>query len=264
MNGNPVWYDWPLILAYHSVSERRTDGLAVRAADFEAQIAWLQRSGYRSMTLAQFAERPVQRGAKIAIITFDDGYADNYSLAFPILKRYGFTATIFLVSDYVNTDHVYHWDAPKIKAPQDAPLYRVLTWEQVHEMAAYGIEFGSHTCTHPELTRLRAEQYSEEIARSRRDLRARLGREVVSFCYPRGDLNAGVIQAVEQAGYGCAVVTPKRAGIPLSRYTLRRVGIYYNSTPLRFRVKIAPLVRRYYERFKPAAKNPYVTGEILP
>jgi len=250
MNGSDVRYDWPLILAYHSVSERRRDALAVRAADFEAQIAWLQRHGYRSMTLAEFSARPVEKGARVVIVTFDDGYADNYSLAFPILKRYGFVATIFLVSDYVGTDHVYRWDVPKLASPRDAALYRVLTWEQVHELAAYGIEFGSHTCTHPELTRLPAQQYTEEIVRSRQDLAARLGREVVSFCYPRGDLNAGVVQAVERAGYGCAVVTPKRAGIPLSRYTLRRVSVYYNVTPLRFRVKIAPLVRRYYELLK--------------
>jgi peptidoglycan/xylan/chitin deacetylase (PgdA/CDA1 family) len=257
MSDNSVWSDWPLILAYHSVSEHRRDALAVRASDFADQIAWLHRNGYRSMTLAEFMSQPIKKGERIVIITFDDGYADNYSLAFPILKQFGFVATIFLVSDYVNTDHVYQWDAPKIATQRDSLPYRVLTWEQVHEMAASGIEFGSHTCTHPELTKLAVKRCAEEIVRSRLDLQARLGREVVSFCYPRGDLNTDIIQMVEEAGYGCAVVTPKRAGIPLCRYTLRRVGIYYDVTPLRFRLKIAPLVRRNYELLK---RLPYVTA----
>jgi len=250
MSGNGVWYDWPLILAYHSVSEHRSDALAVRVADFEAQMAWLHRHGYQSMTLAEYAHQTIEKGERIVIITFDDGYADNSTLAFPILKRYGFVATIFLVSDYVDTDHVFSWDVPKMRSQHDAHWYRLLTWEQVHEMAVYGIEFGSHTCTHPELTRLSAQEYTEEIVRSRKDLRARLGTEVGSFCYPRGKLDIDIIQAVEHAGYACAVVTPKRAGIPLGRYTLRRVGIYQNITPWRFRLKITPLLRRNYERFK--------------
>ncbi len=250
MSENGPWYDWPLILAYHSISAHRRDNLAVRVADFEHQLAWLHRQGYRSITLAEYMNQAIERGERVVIITFDDGYADNYTLAFPILKRYGFVATIFLVSDFVDTDHVFSWDAPKITSQRDAHFYRLLTWEQVQEMAAYGIEFGSHTCTHPELTKVSAKECSEEIVRSRADLQARLGGDVVSFCYPRGDLDTDVIQTVEQAGYRCAVVTPKRVDIPLGRYTLRRVGIYYNITPLRFQVKITPLLRRNYERFK--------------
>jgi peptidoglycan/xylan/chitin deacetylase (PgdA/CDA1 family) len=118
-------------------------------------------------------------------------------------------------------------------------------------MAAYGIEFGSHTCTHPkQLTTLPKEQCWEEIARSRANLGIKLEHEVVSFCYPRGDLNAEVVQMVEKAGYGCAVVTPQRAGIPLCRYTLRRTGLYYANTSLHFRLKITPFVRRNYERLR--------------
>jgi peptidoglycan/xylan/chitin deacetylase (PgdA/CDA1 family) len=250
MSTKHVWYDWPLILAYHSISERRQDALAVRVSDFEGQMARLYRHGYRSMTLAEFTSQPIKKGERIVIITFDDGYADNYTLAFPTLKRYGFVATIFLVSDYVNSDRVFAWDVPKITTQRDSTLYGLLTYKQVHEMAAYGIEFGSHTCTHPELTKLSVKQYSEEIVRSRQDLQARLGCQVVSFCYPRGKLNTDVIRMVEQAGYRCAVVTATWAGIPLCRYTLRRVGIYHNVTPLLFRLKIMPLVRRNHESLR--------------
>ncbi|MBK9711681.1 MAG: polysaccharide deacetylase family protein [Kouleothrix sp.] len=261
MNQPGAWYDWPLILAYHSISEQRRDSLAVRVADFDAQLAWLRGRGYRSLTLAEYVRCPPARGERVVILTFDDGYVDNYSHAFPILKRYGFVATIFLVTDYVSTERIFSWDAPKIAAAHEAELYRVLAWEQVHEMAAYGIEFGSHTCTHPELTAVPPEQCAREIAQSRRDLAARLGRDVGSFCYPRGKLSDDVIRLVEQAGYSCAVVTPKRAGIPLGRYTLRRVGLYQNSTPWRFRIKIAPLVRGNYERLKRLSQRaPYQRG----
>jgi peptidoglycan/xylan/chitin deacetylase (PgdA/CDA1 family) len=251
MSSNGVWHDWPLILAYHSVSERRRDGLAVRISDFKYQMAWLYHHGYRSLTLAEFMSRTITKGERIVIITFDDGYADNYALAFPVLKRYGFVATIFLVSDYVNTDRMFWWDVPKLTTPVNRTLYQSLTWDQVHEMAAYGIEFGSHTCTHPkQLTNLSTKQCWDEIARSREDLSAKLNRKIVSFCYPRGDLNAEVVRTVEKAGYGCAVVTPTRAGIPLSRFTLRRISVYYHNTPLLFRLKIAPFVRRNYVRLK--------------
>lgn len=251
MHSNGVWYDWPLILAYHSVSGHREDALAVRAADFEYQIDWLHRHGYRSLTLTEYLSQTIDKGERILIITFDDGYADNFTTAFPVLKHYGFRATIFLVSDYVNTDHVFSWDIPKIINPSDSAWYRLLTWEQVHEMSAYGIEFGSHTCTHPrQLTTLSKEHCWEEIARSREDLESKVGRNIASFCYPRGDLNAEVIQLVEKAGYRCAIVSPPRSGIPLSRYTLRKTSVYNNNTPLVFRLKITPLMRRYRERLE--------------
>ncbi|MBD2355852.1 polysaccharide deacetylase family protein [Tolypothrix sp. FACHB-123] len=249
-NNKNIDYDWPLILAYHSVNQERKDSLAVSTIDFDNQLAWLKKQGYRSLTLAEFLLQPVKKGEKVVIITFDDGYADNYHLAFPILKRYGFVATIFLVSDYINTDQIFYWDVPKISNNYEQSLYKLLTWEQVQEMLDYGIEFGSHTCTHPELSSLSREQCIEEITRSRQDLEAKLGREVVSFCYPRGKLNTEVIQLVEQAGYRGAVVTPKRSGIPLNPYTLRRVGIYQQTTPSVFRLKLTPLMRKNYERFK--------------
>jgi peptidoglycan/xylan/chitin deacetylase (PgdA/CDA1 family) len=250
MNSIKVWYDWPLILGYHSVSQNRQDALAVHVADFEYQMAWLYDRGYRAVTLAQFMSQGFTKKDRIVILTFDDGYADNYTLAFPILKKYGFTGTIFLVSDYVSTDHVFYWDAPKIKAQSNQAWYQLLTWEQVEEMSAYGIEFGSHTCTHPELTKVAAESCREELTRSRANLQARTGHEVVSFCYPRGDLNTEVIRMVEKAGYTCAVVTPPRYGIPLSQYTLRRIGINYANTSLVFRLKTLAFVRRNHERIK--------------
>ena len=246
----PVYPDWPLILGYHSVSQHRQDALAVSVADFEYQMAWLYQHEYRAITLAQFMSQPFTKKERIVILTFDDGYADNYTLAFPILKKYGFVGTVFLVSDYVNTDHIFYWDRRKITAQSDPAWYQILTWAQVEEMADYGMEFGSHTCTHPELATISPEVCMEEVARSRVDLEAKLGREIVSFCYPRGNLNSDVIQMVEKAGYQCAVVTPPRYGIPLNQFTLRRIGVNYANKAWLFRLKTWGFVRVNYERIK--------------
>jgi peptidoglycan/xylan/chitin deacetylase (PgdA/CDA1 family) len=244
-----VWRDWPLILAYHSVSRERRDALAVRTDEFEWQMRWLRERGYRTVTLADYTAEPPPRGERIAILTFDDGYRDNHSEAFPILKKFGFVGTFFLVADYVDTDRTFAWDEAQLD-PAARSDFETLTWQQIHEMAADGHEFGSHTCSHRELVGLRPDECAEEVTRSRAELGAALGREVVTFCYPRGSLDASVIAAVERAGYRAAVVTPPRSGIPLSRFTLRRVGVYQGNTRRAFRFKLTRLARMNQERLK--------------
>ena len=228
--------------------------LAVHPDEFAFQLGWLARHGYRSITLADFCQQNISYGERIVIITFDDGYEDNYVYAWPILKRFGFVATFFLVSNFVGEDVVYSWDEAWIIPPQKRSWYRLLDWEQIHEMAAAGMEFGSHTCAHPDLTSLDSEHYRYEIEKSCIDLTRHLGR-IVSFCYPRGDFNDSIMEAVEQAGYQCAVVTPPRTGIPLSQFALRRVGIYRTTTRFLFRIKLFPFIRRYNEQFKGILKN---------
>ena len=142
------------------------------------------------------------------------------------------------------------YDIARVTAEHDRSAFQILTWEQVSEMEAYGMEIGSHTCTHRQLTELSAEEQWSEIAQSRADIEDKLGRQVISFCYPKGDLNEEIAQLVETAGYQCAVVTPPRSGIPLSLYTLRRIGIYHSNNALVFRLKTMPLVRRNYEQLK--------------
>lgn len=250
MLSQPNWFNWPLILAYHSISEQREDALSVKAKDFEDQLAWLHKRGFRSETLQNYFARPKKRNERIVILTFDDGYADNFRVAWPILRKFGFVATIFLVSQYVGTDQIFPWDRPKINSTRDAWLYHSLNWEQVKEMAEHGIEFGSHTCTHPELPGLSEEEGRKEICQSRQEITGHLQRPITSFCYPRGKLNEAITRYVAEAGYSCAVVTPTRTGIPRNQFTLRRVGLYQKNTAFQFRMKTIPLIRNNYEWVK--------------
>lgn len=230
-----------MILAYHSISPSRTDNLAVSVANFRRQIEWLARRNYHGVSLRDYMsgrnlpKRPI-------VLTFDDGYADNYTHAWPILQAYGFRATIFLVADYVNTDNIYPWDAD-----HDPRACRVLNREEVMRLQDAGIEFGSHTCTHPRLANIDRDRAWYEIQHSKQKLSDFLGRSVDTFCYPHGSLTDETIALVKEAGYQAAVVTPPRAGIPRTAYTLRRMGVYYGNTMRNFHLKLLPGMGRLRE-----------------
>lgn len=239
---------WPLILAYHSVHPKRQDMLSVHPDEFTYQIESLFRQGYRSMTLADYCCHPANYGERIVILTFDDGYEDNYHYAWPVLRQFGYVGTVFLVSGFVGTDRIFEWDRSYVVTPTQYEWYRVLNWDQIEDMASSGMEFGSHTVTHSNLTELTSAECRYEIEESRAVLSARLG-NISSFCYPRGDLNNTVLQMVQEAGYCCAVVTPPHRGLPLNRFALRRTGIYHVTTRQQFHIKRSIWFRRFDERF---------------
>jgi peptidoglycan/xylan/chitin deacetylase (PgdA/CDA1 family) len=145
---------------------------------------------------------------KWVVLTFDDGYRDAYAEAWPVLKRYGFGATIYAISDLI-----------------DSPRY--LTKEQLRELAAAGIEIGSHSATHPELPALNAAKLRHEVADSRTTLERIVGGPVLSFCYPSGHHTAVVRQAVQAAGYQSAVtVEPGLFRGREERFQIPRVRVY--------------------------------------
>jgi len=233
----------PLILAYHRVlpaSLARARGvLAVTVEQFERQIAFFAGRGWRCTTLRQLHEEYLVRGTstrKVFVVTFDDGYRDNYDYAFPILQKFRIPATIFVVTGRLNSSQdLYFTDVQRPYSVIDAD--RALTKEQIMEMKAAGVEFGSHTVTHPRLTRLDLSNLEDEVSASRRHLENIVGENVASFCYPYGDVNRQVIDAVRKEGYTVGVVTPHGPGVPKGPYTLRRTGVYGSDSPLSFRIK---------------------------
>ena len=163
------------------------------------QFDYLKKNNFKTLTFRDLNEQVITgTSEKKVILTFDDGYADNYTLLFPLLKEYGFTAVIFLVSrEKQNT-----WG---IKEGEPAiPLLDAL---QIKEMDIYGIEFGAHTCSHPHLPELSEQEARLEIMECKKDLENLLGKPTLSFAYPFGEGNEKLKGIVAEAGYTYAVAT---------------------------------------------------------
>jgi peptidoglycan/xylan/chitin deacetylase (PgdA/CDA1 family) len=213
--------NWLPILAYHRIvpylPEDDDAGNCVSVAAFERQLRWLSRRGYRSRSLAEVEGDLV--GASIprrsVVITFDDGYRDNYLFAWPLLMRYGFSATIFLVSDAIGRDSSFD-------SLYAGPPVRMLDRQHILEMQRYGISFGSHSCSHPlSLPQLSEPALRRELEDSRSSLEDLLGNQVEHFAYPYCRFDGRVADAVERAGYRLACAG---TGTDFSRFRLHRVS----------------------------------------
>lgn len=193
------------VLMYHKFGSAPPDAkfpqIWATGAEFARQLEHLKSRGYETMTLAGLRDAELGRAPmprKPLLITIDDGYANVHEVAFPILKRFGMKANVFLVLGSMGGDSSF--DAKL----ETAPAIPMLSWAQVKEMQASGlVEFGSHSTTHRELTSLPLEEARAEIAGSKTALEKALGREVLGFVYPRGQ--GGDVPAIRalvlEAGY---------------------------------------------------------------
>lgn len=174
------------ILMYHHIAVSPNDSRYYVSPDkFEDEIRLLHDWEYTSIT-AEMLVRAITEGASLPphpiIITFDDANEDNYTNAFPIMKKYGFTGILYLPYDYVGTDGY-------------------LTVDQIKEMAAAGWEVGSHSLSHPNLTVLESQRLRAEIVDSRKKLQVLLGLPILTFAYPFGDVGSAEVDYVKFAGY---------------------------------------------------------------
>lgn len=232
-----------LILAYHGVDADRDSPLFVEPRQFEAQMRHLSSRNLGGVSLEELddSDRADPRGRNLLGLTFDDGYRDNYLNALPVLRALGFTATIFLVTDYVGTGRGPPLDL-QAELADSVPL---LSWVEVREMADLGFRFGSHTCSHPDLTRLGEAELRHELEASKAEIEDRTGLPVHYFCYPAGWVEERVLQAVEAAGYRGAVLTPRSPRFNRETpFTRLRTGIYRHNSPLAFRIKISDPYQR--------------------
>jgi len=192
--------DVPMILMYHGVAEVAEDPnqLCVTPRRFAEQMAWLGRRGLRGVgvgTLVDAMRAGRQRG--LVGITFDDGYVNVLEAAVPELARHGFAATAYIISGRLGGTN--EWD--------QGPTWPLLSADGVRELAAAGIEIGSHAATHLRLAGVGQEQLRAEVHQSRASLEALLGTEIRGFAYPYGSMDKAARQAVRDAGYdyACAV-----------------------------------------------------------
>ena len=234
------------ILAYHNVDYAppgiRLARLYVGPEQFERQMWTLQRLGLRGVSVSEgLASLGNKDCRKQVILTFDDGYVDNLEHAAPILKKYGYTATCYVVADRIGSHNVWDSDYLGVKKP-------VMNMMQLQSWLAYGMEIGSHTCTHPRLDQLDAAAAAPEIENSRTVLTSLLGVPIDHFCYPYGRFTDVTAEIVKGAGYRSAVATQR--GIARSDddyYRLPRVSVHGDGSWLKFLLKVTT---RYEDRYR--------------
>lgn len=211
------------ILLYHSVSDNPSPDAAlcsVTPAALVRQLSYLADQGYEAMTVSQLA--CALRGMsklteRLVVITFDDGFADFYTTALPALEKCGFAATL-----YVTTGHIQDQGD---RAGANRPGL-MLSWDQLLEARARGIEIGAHSHTHPELDTLLPRTARSEIELSKALLEDRLQSEVASFAYPYGYASTRVRRMVCEAGYQSACAVKKMLSHPGDDlYLLKRLVI---------------------------------------
>lgn len=280
----------PRILVYH-----RFGPLGLDVDLFDWQMRELH-AGFEVVPLSRLTQALAQGNSlppQTVAITVDDGYADFYRYAYPVLKRHGLPATMYVVSDFVDqkiwlwpdkvrfilagtrqtefafdlghgaqiyqladpTDRHRAWNdiadhcltLPErdkqdylgrlatslgVTMPErPTPQYAALTWDEVREMQVHGIEFGSHTCTHPKLTKLDLTELDRELQLSKTRIEAMIDTPVDSFCYPNGsraDFNIQVQERVRLAGYRNATVGFHDSHLVDDLYALRRYGVGSN------------------------------------
>lgn len=156
-------------------------------------------------------------------LTFDDGFQNFYERAFPVLSFYGFPATVFLVADYCGKYNDWQGN------PSFLPRARLLTWEEINFQAMNNIEFGAHTCTHPDLTGISLTAAEREITESKTIIEEHTGRKVELFAYPYGKFNQAIEQIVAE-NYAAAVsVKLNKITSQSDIYALERIDAYYLS-----------------------------------
>lgn len=221
------------IFAYHRVGEPQGDHVpTVTPETFEWQLQFLQRHHYQVIDLGQFVEQRLHETSdqrRYVVITFDDGYAETFSVAAPLLRRFGCRAIVFVT-------------------PAEVGLPGFMTWEQLRAVTQAGITIGSHTMYHTYLPLISRDKVEHELVESKRTLEQRLGRPITWLSYPVGGYTPEVQAVAKTAGYQGACTTnrgvSKRAD---DLFALRRIKITERDrNPVAFWVKLSG----YYDLFR--------------
>jgi len=227
------------ILMYHGVREGGDSSMYVTPGNFERQMDFLKKNGYSVITLNELVDA-AEKGTKprpgTVVITFDDGFRDNYVSAFPVLARNGFPATVFIPTGFVGKEGY-------------------LTWDQIRVMMEHGIDFGSHTINHVYLPSEKDTAVLwNEVSERRKAIEEATGKSPRYFAYPLGGFNDKVKSAVKMAGYKGACTTNR--GFDRYNgdvYELKRIKVTDSdmNKPFHFRAKLSG----FYNLFR-KAKSP--------
>jgi peptidoglycan/xylan/chitin deacetylase (PgdA/CDA1 family) len=226
------------ILAYHSVDDSGSV-LSTAPRVFADQMKVLRDTGVRVVSLSDVADRKCFNCENEVVLTFDDGFSNVYEHALPVLQTYGFSATVFLVTDHCEKTNSWPGQTLRIEGQ---PLLR---WSEIQEMSRTGISFGSHTRTHPDLRKLSIQQAEEELAGSKKVIADATGRSVDTLAYPYGAYDAAVRNLARQH-FRLACSTRLGFVKPDSdQFALERIEMYYFQSTFLFRHLFSPATAAY-------------------
>ena len=226
---NKKKYDIPVIMYHRVINNPENEGVHgtyIYEHIFREHMQYLKDKNYTVITFKDLDKIGWRNRFE------NDGYKDNYDLAFPILKEFGFKATIFLMGSSTYNE----WDV-NASGEKEFPLMSV---EMIKEMQDYGIEFGAHTFNHPKLNTLSNEEIEHQIVDVKKPLEEKIGKEIITFAYPYGILNDYAKEMAKKAGYTFALATDS-GSVCLSDdlYQIRRIAIFPNTNLFSFKRKVA-------------------------
>lgn len=225
------------VLLYHHVGPRRPGTypvLTVSPHQFERQVKWLKRSGYTGVRPSEWLDwcrtgKPLPR--KPVLMTFDDAYADIAEYALPVLHRHGFGAMVAVVTSQIGGTNA--WDES-----QGSETHLLMTAEQIREWAAKGIEFGTHSRTHRDLTTVSETDLQKEVAGSAHELGTLLGAQPRAFAYPYGPYNDRVVHCVRESFQLAFTCEEGLSNLRTDPYRLRRTMVLPGESLLGFSCRV--------------------------
>lgn len=213
-----------LVLCYHGLSRTWPAETTVTPEDFAAQLELLTRRGWRGATLVDALTAPA--GERVMVVTFDDAHRSVLELAAPVMERLDVPGTIFVPTDYAGTDVPMGWAGyDEWMGTEHEHELLCLGWEDLRGLSAKGWEIGSHTCSHPKLTKIGDEELADELSRSKEICEREMGVRCHSIAYPYSYADDRVYVAARAAGYELGVTVPLAAATPLP-LAWPRVGVY--------------------------------------
>jgi peptidoglycan/xylan/chitin deacetylase (PgdA/CDA1 family) len=224
-----------LVLCYHGISETWPAPTTVRLEDFERQLSKFLRLGYRGATLTEALTVPPAE--KTMVVTFDDAHGSVGALAAPVMAKLGVPGTVYVPTKYPDSGELMGWDGYDVwlGTPHESEL-SCMGWEELRGLAAAGWEIGSHTKTHPRLSKIADEPIKTELTESKRECEEKMGAPCTSIAYPYSDYDDRAVRAAAEAGYRFAVTVP-RGPAPALALQWPRVGVYNGDSERKLRLR---------------------------
>jgi peptidoglycan/xylan/chitin deacetylase (PgdA/CDA1 family) len=227
------------VVAFHGIEPNPEGRYETSTGTFEFFLSTLKAYGYQTITFADlmnYLDKGKPLPAKPIIITSDDGYQSTYTYAFPILKKYGYKMTVFLITSYMGNDentrrlNEFDFDA------ENVPHRPMLIWPEVRAMSKYGIEFQSHTWSHGIITNIPIEQAERELAQSKYDIEVNVGKPCFIVAWSHGIFNGEVLSLLPKTGYRGAAAYDGGINVisNINLYEIKRIRIVAELSPLAY------------------------------